>query len=63
MEILIANNLEVKIKYRFLFWTYTKTYKKVDGVIMRYKDGKYYDIGLSEWLSIEEYFKIYNLTK
>ena len=63
MEIVVANNFIVEVKHRVLFWTYTKTYKKVDGVIMRYKDGKYYDIGPSEWLSIDEYFKIYNLTE
>ena len=48
----IKEGKEVVVLNTFLFIKYKTVYREIDGVIMRYENGKYKDIGLSENLSV-----------
>lgn len=57
----IKEGKEVVVLNTFLFIKYKTVYRQIDGVIMRYENGKYKDIGISENLSVNLYFRLKGL--
>ena len=57
----IKEGKEVVVLNTFLFIKYKTVYREIDGVIMRYENGNYKDIGLSENLSVRLYFNLKEL--